>query len=994
MDYFQELKSKNEIISVAQEMGYDGNRSGSCWQGECPAHDSENGKCLVIWPSIQGFKCYHCGEKGDVIDLVVLFKNHLEKREAINYLADRVRMSHLGDLDLTPAEKERRETEYKKKALVENMLTEAANWYHRQLDEHPDIKEHLINHYKFSKDIITELQIGFAPAFSSGSKLADYLNKFPEFQGKIALSGLFSVGSSGNGTYYDFFKGRIVFPYWKGGKIVYMAARATDHTPADQYECYVDKDGNIKRDDQENPFYIKYKKLRTYDPNNEKRKYISKFIQNDVFMGEDSIRGAKKILIPEGAPDLISAIDYGFAAISSITTRFREKDHKKLELLTKNADSVYIINDNEDNQAGFNGALQTGIFLTKAGKNVFLVDLPRPEDVNKIDLNEYLRDHTAEDLRGLMEEAKSVLDIMIDKLPENFLKALPLIKENIAPILCEAEECIQEYYIDIILKKINSKRKPILTIIESMKQEKLQMQELKNKKEEIIRIDPEIEKESVAIAKDPLLFKRRIDTVNQAGVIGERGTIAMYMCALDSRLLPDNPTSPNILAVKNSGHFGAGKSYTLEKCLIIYPESAYHKMTSGSPKSLYYLQDGLKHKALIVAEGFQFQTNNATDSEFVYVTRSLISEGRINYSVVVKNDEGKQNTEDILIEGPTSFITTTIMDKLEPQFDDRLFTIHPDESIEQTKDIIEMTANQKTGDFEGLNQKNIDSWKAYHGSLKPVEVIIPFAPKIADFIKKSKIVPISTRRAFNRVLIMIQTVTCSYQYQRQNDDQGRIIAEIADYWISLQIVQDAFRENMGKQSKKTEEYIAEIKEKGTVSQKELVDKFGVSKQSISLWAKKQIEDGILTWCREDGNGFADEKDLKRAKHSGKAFLTIIDDQTSLDTSGLPTPYELTSDQEWNEDGKLLIRYDLKLNGRTDTGQVLSGCQVGVNQVSTPHVDTYNEGQHIDNVEYSRDEDVGVNVSMPDEEIDKKLETDDEDVKDDWAGALKKHGYLY
>ena len=49
----------------------------------------------------------------------------------------------------------------------------------------------------------------------------------------------------------------------------------------------------------------------------------------------------------------------------------------------------------------------------RRGGNVFLVELPRPDGVEKIDLNEYLKDHTADDLRKLMSEAKSVVDILI-----------------------------------------------------------------------------------------------------------------------------------------------------------------------------------------------------------------------------------------------------------------------------------------------------------------------------------------------------------------------------------------------------------------------------------------------------------------------------------------------------------------------------------------------------------------------------------------------------
>ena len=144
-------------------------------------------------------------------------------------------------------------------------------------------------------------------------------------------------------------------------------------------------------------------------------------------------------------------------------------------------------------------------------------------------------------------------------------------------------------------------------------------------------IDPAVQSMADAIAKDPALGPNRLDMVNAAGVVGERNVVAMIFAALDSRLLPEDTASPNALAIKNAGHHGSGKSFTLKKCLEFYPEDAYHLITSGSAKSLYYLPDGLKHRALIVTEAFQFQPNNAADSEFVYVVRSLLSEGRVSY---------------------------------------------------------------------------------------------------------------------------------------------------------------------------------------------------------------------------------------------------------------------------------------------------------------------------------------------------------------------------
>lgn len=62
-DFYTELKSKNDIMNVAYSLGYNGKKSGNCYQGDCPNHGSSNGVCLVIWPKIQGWKCFQFVEQ-------------------------------------------------------------------------------------------------------------------------------------------------------------------------------------------------------------------------------------------------------------------------------------------------------------------------------------------------------------------------------------------------------------------------------------------------------------------------------------------------------------------------------------------------------------------------------------------------------------------------------------------------------------------------------------------------------------------------------------------------------------------------------------------------------------------------------------------------------------------------------------------------------------------------------------------------------------------
>jgi len=220
-----------------------------------------------------------------------------------------------------------------------------------------------------------------------------------------------------------------------------------------------------------------------------------------------------------------------------------------------------------------------------------------------------------------------------------------------------------------------------------------------------------------------------------------------------------------------------------------------------------------------------------------------------------------------------------------------------------------------SGRISGLDKKTIGLWKAFHTILQPVEVIIPFAPEIGRFITESPGVPISARRAFNRVMAVTQTVACTYQHQRKKDPKGRVVAEIADYYMALQVVREAFRESVGQESKETEKRVAFIEQKGWASYRVLSEEWGVSKSAISQWAYTRVKEGMLVWCDDSGNEFADANDLKKAKSSGKAFLRLSDTYMPSKSIGLPTPFDLTKDAAWEEGGPLSEKYDLELEAR-------------------------------------------------------------------------------
>ncbi len=266
------------------------------------------------------------------------------------------------------------------------------------------------------------------------------------------------------------------------------------------------------------------------------------------------------------------------------------------------------------------------------------------------------------------------------------------------------------------------------------------------------------------------------------------------------------------------------------------------------------------------------------------------------------------------LEGPVSFITTTIESGLEVQLEDRLFTIHPDESIDQTKRIVENRAKQISGNCDMQNDDDIQLWKAFHTKLEPVTVVIPFAMDIAEHLNRCTVLPINARRAFNKMLNIIQAVTCVYQFQREQDDAGNLIATMADYYMALQIVYESFKENLGQLSKGTDLKLAYISSAGQVSAKNLAAHFGISRSAISTWGKQLEDEGVLKWVDGKGVDFPDDKTMSTAKRSGKAYIKLNEQSLNpWSALGLPSPLELTLAQSWRTGGTDYERFDLKLD---------------------------------------------------------------------------------
>lgn len=383
------IKSKVDILRVIENFGGATiSKNGRGYEGKHLAHESSSGTSLKVDDRENIYHCFNCGQGGDIFTWL----GHL--RYGANYKDTDPEMfgSVLREMaDFAKVPLNEREVDVKaatERRGLEDIYQLVADFYHSQLP--PDQRSWLHGRYGLTDETIDTLRLGFASTAKNG--LVEHLQSKGVCNEDICKTGL--VLRWENGEMVDLFQGRLIFPYWRRGKPVYFIGRQTDQTPDKEWE------------------QGKYKKQMVHS---EKHSYVSQQVRNDYFYAEDVVLGTDTLFLTEGVTDCIIANQYGFPCISPVTVRFRDADHPKLIELTKRATSIYIVNDNENNEAGRKGALATAAELWGNGKIARFVELPKPDGIDKIDLNDFLREKGPEALRGILPAARTLLDIYIDE---------------------------------------------------------------------------------------------------------------------------------------------------------------------------------------------------------------------------------------------------------------------------------------------------------------------------------------------------------------------------------------------------------------------------------------------------------------------------------------------------------------------------------------------------------------------------------------------------
>lgn len=307
MDQKEEVKSKADIVEVISSY-IPLKRAGRNFSGLCPFH-SEKTPSFMVSGERQVFKCFGCGEGGDVFTFLEKIEGY-DFREALLEVAKRVGVTIKS---FKPSE----QSHQKDKILAVNEL--AGRFYSYILLKHKKgeparqyLKERGIN-----EDIWKKYGLGFAP--EGWENASSFLKKRNFKEADVAASGLVIARErASDRSYYDRFRNRLIFPIRDGrGITLGFSGRLIEGGSRGEGLGY-----------RNEPKYLNSPETEVFHKG---------MLLFGLDVAREAIRSTNEVLLVEGEFDVLSAHQIGVKnVVASKGTALTEKQIATLARLSEN----------------------------------------------------------------------------------------------------------------------------------------------------------------------------------------------------------------------------------------------------------------------------------------------------------------------------------------------------------------------------------------------------------------------------------------------------------------------------------------------------------------------------------------------------------------------------------------------------------------------------------------------------------------------------------
>jgi DNA primase len=405
MSVVDEIKDRIDIVEVVSE-SVKLRKTGKNYTGFCPFHPNTRTPAFVIFPDTGTWRCFGaCNEGGDVFGFLIK-KEGWDFPEALQYLAGRA------GIELKPRTSQQQAEEESHRRLRE-LLEAAVTFYRHNLFQSQPGQSAL--EYLHKRNLTTEIleifEIGYAP--SSWDATRTYMLEREYSERELIETGLVSERDSG--ATYDRFRNRIMIPIRDSrGRISGFGARIIDPEDVPKF--------------LNSPQTVLFDKGRMLYGLDKSKK---------------EIRSSNQAVIVEGYMDVIALNQAGFGnAVSPMGTAISEHQLRLVKRFSRN-----IVLALDPDVAGIKATMRglnvardaldrevDPVFdarglLRNEGRldaDIRVVTLPGEKDPDEVVAED------PEEWPRLLEEAKTIVDYVLDVLSEGQDIDDPKVKSSIA----------------------------------------------------------------------------------------------------------------------------------------------------------------------------------------------------------------------------------------------------------------------------------------------------------------------------------------------------------------------------------------------------------------------------------------------------------------------------------------------------------------------------------------------------------------------------------
>ncbi|QDV84103.1 hypothetical protein [Planctomycetes bacterium TBK1r] len=374
----------------------------------------------------------------------------------------------------------------------------------------------------------------------------------------------------------------------------------------------------------------------------------------------------------------------------------------------------------------------------------------------------FIRDDRRYRIRGL-EKNKSTLTLKVNLMASRedlvHMDTLDLVKARSRTSFIKATATELYTDADIIKKDIGT----LLLKLEALQSDRIAA--LKQPVRIEVKLSDEEQREALALLRSPNLLERIVADMDACGIVGEStNKLAGYLAATSRKL-----AKPLAIVIQSSS--SAGKTSLMDAVLSMMPSEDVNRFSGMTGQSLFYLDsDSIRHKILAIAEDEGIRQAS-------YALKLLQSEGELRHATVGRGEDGRSQTQEHHVEGPTQiFLTTTALD-IDEELINRCLILTVDESKSQTDAIQSKQRESFTHDFTEHGYLAGQLKRLHQNAqrlLRPVEVFNPFATQLTFPNHKTRM-----RRDHIKYLTLINTIAFLHQHLRtiHSAQQGDISTE-------------------------------------------------------------------------------------------------------------------------------------------------------------------------------------------------------------------------